>query len=784
MIGYTLKNKDNDWFYAQKRNVTQTPFYTSNDKPFPVILRADGQSVNFEDTKKLLVPMIPLLSDDLKAEAQDFADNATADKVEIKTIEGVKILFVRTAPHTKVFFASPKSIFQNAFKGGNADLSKIKYDLTKAEAANWVDTTKTITAYNPITKDGEVIGYALKNKDNDWFYAPLRLDIVNFYGSNNGKLKVVMQDEKTVDLAQTKKLLVPQIPLLPANLQAEAQDFADNATDADVKIEEIEGVKLLFVKTSKHTKVFRTPDTDTMFQNAFKGGQEMNIGVVYTDAIVKPDWVDTSKKVTHYNEIKKADKVIGYALKTEDHHWFYAPKKEFTITPFYTSNNNIVPVVMKDPMTIDLPATKSVLYPLIKDITNPKDKAFAETFIKTATEKDVEIKEIKDVKVLFVNLGTSTKAFAGEVSSPFQNAFKEGTAINANIVYHSPIKPTWATSSDVKKYNEIKKADKLIGYTLKDADNHWFYASAAHRVNFDTDGATAIADQSIPLDGKATKPTDPSKAGYRFDGWFADKAFKTAFDFTKVITEHTTVYAKWTRRSSGGGSSGGSSSGGSSSGGSSSGGSSSGGSSSSASSASSRTVSAVSTPGVEEVVLPGEVTTPVCSVEGSTFSSEQNDAYLWACAQDITTIRSITQARLEDGLTRAELAKMMAVYVTKILGKTLVVTGSADYADVDASLGDLAEYIQLAYQLQIMGIHADGSALMNFNPHQTVTRAEFATVFSRVLFGNSYNQSGEQWYAQHLHALQKVGILQNTTATMQELRGWVLLMLQRAAQLK
>lgn len=560
-----MKNKDNDWFYAQKRNVTQTPFYTSNDKPFPVILRADGQSVNFEDTKKLLIPMIPLLSDDLKAEAQDFADNATADKVEIKTIEGVKILFVRTAPHTKAFFASPTSIFQNAFKGGNADLSKIKYDLTKAEAANWVDTTKTITAYNPITKDGEVIGYALKNKDNDWFYAPLRLDIVNFYGSNNGKLEIVMQDENAVDLAQTKKLLVPQIPRLPANLQEEAQDFADNATDADVVIKEIEGVKLLFAKTSKHTKVFRTPDTDTMFQNAFKEGKVMNIGVVYTDAIVKPDWVDTSKKVTHYNEIKKADKVIGYALKTEDHHWFYAPKKEFTITPFYTSNNNIVPVVMKDPMTIDLPATKSVLYPLIKDITNPKDKAFAETFIKTATEKDVEIKEIEDVKVLFVNLGTSTKAFAGEASSPFQNAFKEGTAINANIVYHSPIKPTWATSSDVKKYNEIKKADKLIGYTLKDADNHWFYASAAHRVNFDTDGATAIADQSIPLDGKATKPTDPSKAGYRFDGWFADKAFKTAFDFTKVITEHTTVYAKWTRITSGGGSSGGGSSGGSSS---------------------------------------------------------------------------------------------------------------------------------------------------------------------------------------------------------------------------
>jgi hypothetical protein len=28
-----------------------------------------------------------------------------------------------------------------------------------------------------------------------------------------------------------------------------------------------------------------------------------------------------------------------------------------------------------------------------------------------------------------------------------------------------------------------------------------------------------------------------------------------------------------------------------------------------------------------------------------------------------------------------------------------------------------------------------------FNPNKTVTRAEFATVLSRVLFGNTYNQS-------------------------------------------
>lgn len=48
------------------------------------------------------------------------------------------------------------------------------------------------------------------------------------------------------------------------------------------------------------------------------------------------------------------------------------------------------------------------------------------------------------------------------------------------------------------------------------------------------------------------KPIDPDKLtipevdGYTFDGWYADKAHETKFDFTTPITSNTTVYAKWT----------------------------------------------------------------------------------------------------------------------------------------------------------------------------------------------------------------------------------------------
>jgi hypothetical protein len=67
-------------------------------------------------------------------------------------------------------------------------------------------------------------------------------------------------------------------------------------------------------------------------------------------------------------------------------------------------------------------------------------------------------------------------------------------------------------------------------------------------------------------------------------------------------------------------------------------------------------------------------------------------------------MKTVAEARLGEGLTRAELAKMMVVYVEKILGKQPVLTGDVDYPDVKSEeIGDeLVGYIKLAYQYQIM----------------------------------------------------------------------------------
>ena len=57
-----------------------------------------------------------------------------------------------------------------------------------------------------------------------------------------------------------------------------------------------------------------------------------------------------------------------------------------------------------------------------------------------------------------------------------------------------------------------------------------------------------------------------------------------------------------------------------------------------------------------------------------------------------------------------------------------------------------------------------------FNPSGKVSRAEFATVLSRVLFGSTYNKSGSRYYENHIKALNESGILNDTNPNIQELR--------------
>jgi hypothetical protein len=67
-------------------------------------------------------------------------------------------------------------------------------------------------------------------------------------------------------------------------------------------------------------------------------------------------------------------------------------------------------------------------------------------------------------------------------------------------------------------------------------------------------------------------------------------------------------------------------------------------------------------------------------------------------------------------------------------------------------------YANLACQLGLMGLNDQGSANETFNPNETVTRAQFGTVLSRLIRQDK-NNGGTPYYAKHLQALKTAGIM-------------------------
>ncbi len=83
---------------------------------------------------------------------------------------------------------------------------------------------------------------------------------------------------------------------------------------------------------------------------------------------------------------------------------------------------------------------------------------------------------------------------------------------------------------------------------------NWMEDATYYEVSFALNYAGAVdpSVQKIKEGETAAKPAnDPERKGYAFDGWYADEAGTTPFDFAAAVNGATTAYAKWTKTASG-----------------------------------------------------------------------------------------------------------------------------------------------------------------------------------------------------------------------------------------
>ena len=138
----------------------------------------------------------------------------------------------------------------------------------------------------------------------------------------------------------------------------------------------------------------------------------------------------------------------------------------------------------------------------------------------------------------------------------FYNVHGHGTApddekVESGKTAAKPENPT----EDGWKFKGWYRSDDYIGepfdFTTAITENTTLHAKWARTwtVSFDVGShGTAPTAQTVENGAKATKPADPTAEDYSFQGWYTDTRYTMEYDFSKEVTEDTTVYAKWVKK--------------------------------------------------------------------------------------------------------------------------------------------------------------------------------------------------------------------------------------------
>ena len=165
------------------------------------------------------------------------------------------------------------------------------------------------------------------------------------------------------------------------------------------------------------------------------------------------------------------------------------------------------------------------------------------------------------------------------------------------------------------------------------------------------------------------------------------------------------------------------------------------------------------------------------------YTEEFNRAYQFAYRNNITKKLSIKDAKLDEPLTRIEMAKMLSMYAMNVMWKQPDLSiWTVKFNDVTEKQNlDYDNAVTLAYQLWIMWINMPNN---NFRPNDIVTRAEFVVAFSRMLYDipDGIYKSTRKFYILHMENLYSKWIITKTDPDMKEKRWYVMIMLMRSVK--
>ena len=71
---------------------------------------------------------------------------------------------------------------------------------------------------------------------------------------------------------------------------------------------------------------------------------------------------------------------------------------------------------------------------------------------------------------------------------------------------------------------------------------------SSYVVTFDSEGGSPVASVTVEEGAKVKKPSEPTKEGYYFGGWWIKNKkgnYSSTYNFSKAVTADLTLYARW-----------------------------------------------------------------------------------------------------------------------------------------------------------------------------------------------------------------------------------------------
>lgn len=191
----------------------------------------------------------------------------------------------------------------------------------------------------------------------------------------------------------------------------------------------------------------------------------------------------------------------------------------------------------------------------IKDDAEPKDYPF--TVVNSVLYEGgiPSNTTVTDSGKITVNAPAATYTVTFDAQGGSAVASATGIATGGTVT--KPNDPTFAGHVFAGWYKEAEGTNKWSFSQDQVTANTTLYAkwtavpAVNYSVTFDTQGGSEIVGlPEIAAGSTITRPADPTKPGYTFEGWYKEQAAVHQWDFAAdSITANTTLYAQWTRNS-------------------------------------------------------------------------------------------------------------------------------------------------------------------------------------------------------------------------------------------